>query len=504
MKKTACLILILCFLIPIIINIITVNDGHNWGGDFSHYIRYAQNIISHKPYESDIILEPTFSYPPGFSLLIAPLIKVFGVNFKLLKFPNIFFWYATIFLLYLVFVKQIGKPLAFLCCCFLAVSSEFFIFKQNVLSDIPFLFFETCAVYLFIRYCDDTKIPLSPLKYRPFLLFLIFLAYALWIRSAGIVLFFSTIFYLLVVRRDFKASLWVIVTLCIAVSLQLLFFKAHAHSFKYIYHFPVEFFLKVISDGSLPLRTIAWILVPAQTRLTGSIFLSIEKGLHVMAPFLYLMIGVIFVRKAKRGTISYIGCFVVFFLVLMIFWTGFKDFPQRIARMMLPILGPSLMIIIGSILSLGRRIFPAKMSALYIETGIKTILILIIFLNIFNIGANYRFNDDVLFRESEQELFAWVRGNIQIHDHFMFAKPRVLNLMTQRVGTLIWSDDPSPDKSVIHRIYDLDISHLIFNKGTDAVHIQNFQGNKEFCHLVWENEFFKIFKIQQDVFVNKE
>ena len=75
------------------VNIATLKDGHNWGDDFAQYIINAKNIVTHKPYSEGIILENTVTYPPGFPLLIAPFVKWFGVNLKILKAPNIFWWF---------------------------------------------------------------------------------------------------------------------------------------------------------------------------------------------------------------------------------------------------------------------------------------------------------------------------------------------------------------------------------------------------------------------------
>ena len=71
------------FSLIILINIFTLKQGHNWGEDFSQYIIHAQNIISSKAYGSGIMVDAPVIYPPGYPLLLAPIIKVFGINFKI-------------------------------------------------------------------------------------------------------------------------------------------------------------------------------------------------------------------------------------------------------------------------------------------------------------------------------------------------------------------------------------------------------------------------------------
>ena len=88
--------IILLIVASIFLNITTLKDGHNWGADFAQYIIHAKNVLAHKPFTDGVMLDNPFSYPPGFPWLIAPVIKIFGVNFIILKFLNIIFWYLSL------------------------------------------------------------------------------------------------------------------------------------------------------------------------------------------------------------------------------------------------------------------------------------------------------------------------------------------------------------------------------------------------------------------------
>lgn len=147
----------LCFFTFVIINIATIQDGHNWGDDFSQYILHARNIIEGREYTRDIMLDNPVVFPPGFPLFLVPWMKGFGLNFKVLKTFNVMFWYLHILLLYPIFLKRVGREMAAICSLVLMTSSYFFLFKQNILSDVPFLFFTTLAIYVFTKYCDDEK-----------------------------------------------------------------------------------------------------------------------------------------------------------------------------------------------------------------------------------------------------------------------------------------------------------------------------------------------------------
>ena len=145
------------FTLAIFFNLWTLKDGHNWGDDFAQYIINARNIIEHKPYASGVTLDNTVIYPPGLPLLLAPVLKVFGLNFKILKLLNILFWYLSIIPLYFLFLKIEGRRFALMAAVFLAFSSFFFVYKQNVLSDIPFFLFVCSSLYALERWKNDSS-----------------------------------------------------------------------------------------------------------------------------------------------------------------------------------------------------------------------------------------------------------------------------------------------------------------------------------------------------------
>ena len=134
----------------VIINVITLNDGHNWGDDFAQYILHANNILAHKPYASGISLDLRVTPPPGFPLLIAPAIHFFGVNFKILKLMNIFWWCLAAFAVYGIALRFLGAKEAALISLWFLTSPIFFLFKQNVLTDIPFMSFLLCAIWALV------------------------------------------------------------------------------------------------------------------------------------------------------------------------------------------------------------------------------------------------------------------------------------------------------------------------------------------------------------------
>lgn len=124
----------------------SVGPGHDWGGDFAQYLLQAQNIAHgqvngptgylYNP--SDPSLGPE-RYPPGFPLLLAPLIYAFGLSFIACKIEISLLLALCLPLLWLLFRPALkpGYRLALL--LLFGFSPWLLAFKENILSDIPFL-----------------------------------------------------------------------------------------------------------------------------------------------------------------------------------------------------------------------------------------------------------------------------------------------------------------------------------------------------------------------------
>ncbi len=133
------------------VNIITLHDGHNWGDDFAQYIQHAINLVEHQPYASNISYDIFVVYPPGFPLLLSSVIYWCSINFKVLKFLNVLFWALSALVAYSLAMRDLKPFWSRMIVVWFLTSPFFFIFKQNVLSDIPFMCFVLLSIWTFIK-----------------------------------------------------------------------------------------------------------------------------------------------------------------------------------------------------------------------------------------------------------------------------------------------------------------------------------------------------------------
>ena len=185
MKKLFEYLLVIGLLSPLLF--INIRDSHDWGDDFAGYVRQAKNIAEGKPfYQSKFEYHeynpsyspPSYSY--GFPMLLSPVIKAWGMDFKAMdRFMAL--WLVAWALLIFYYLRRhfsLFTSLAFILLFFL--NPFFFDFKASIISDLPFSFLFLLFILL---YLDRTG---KPIYYQVLAGFVF--ALTIGIRGMGIVL----------------------------------------------------------------------------------------------------------------------------------------------------------------------------------------------------------------------------------------------------------------------------------------------------------------------------
>ncbi len=139
--------------------ILTIRKGHVWGDDFAMYIRHAMNIVEGRDYaNTDYILNPfgisTYSpqvYPPIFPLLLSPIYYWFGLNLQAMKVEIILFFCAFLFIFWLTIKDELPFPYQVAAIIALGMNPFLWDYKDQVMSEIPFLLFTFLGLLLIQR-----------------------------------------------------------------------------------------------------------------------------------------------------------------------------------------------------------------------------------------------------------------------------------------------------------------------------------------------------------------
>jgi len=134
----------------------TLRAGHGWGDDFAQYIQHADNIVAGVPYaQTGYVYNPhnpavgPRAYPPGFPVLLAPVVKLFGLDFRPMKVLIVLCFVGVLLLVPHVFRRDLTPPYVAALVLLLGLNPFMWQFKDQVLSDVPFLLFILLAIYGF-------------------------------------------------------------------------------------------------------------------------------------------------------------------------------------------------------------------------------------------------------------------------------------------------------------------------------------------------------------------
>ena len=219
-------ILVIILIGSIVIGSSQLTRGHEWGDDFAAYIMQAKSIVNgdmqefveHNSitiYQSSSLIGPA-AYPWGYPLILTPVYSIKGVSPLALKLPGLLFFVGFLICFYLLMRNRLTRTESLLIVSLFAFNPMFLSFLDQILSDIPFLFFSTLALLLMTKYEEKQSLFQSIILGG-----VIF--YAFFIRTIGIVLLAGFLAYqmLCIYRKNEQSK--IITAYSLTVSLAFVF-----------------------------------------------------------------------------------------------------------------------------------------------------------------------------------------------------------------------------------------------------------------------------------------
>lgn len=224
-SHTVLLVCVAIFVALCVLQIVTVREGHPWGGDFSLYLLHTQSITEGKAY-TDIPWiyntdnnnhSPRF-YPPVYPLLIAPVYRLYGLNFELLKTITGLFLAPACLVLYALARRSLSPWDSIAVMALAGFSPTVFNAKDQVLPELPYILFSLTALWLGQQIAADRWSRNTRLLAAVALGLLVYLAYGS--RSIGLVL--PIAFVVSDVARLRKVTLPIVIMLGTFVTLAII------------------------------------------------------------------------------------------------------------------------------------------------------------------------------------------------------------------------------------------------------------------------------------------
>ena len=201
-KRKVAVLLSLILLASTLLGSSVLTRGHFWGDDFAAYIMQAKSILAGNMKE--FVAANTFTvtqsshqigpaaYPWGFPLMLAPVYSLIGLSPLALKLPGLLTYLAFLLVFFFLTIRRFTLTESLLAASLFAFNPELLRFLDNIISDIPFMFFSTLAILLADVYANEIQD-----KRRLMLAALTGIAIfaAFFIRTQGLILLGSVILF---------------------------------------------------------------------------------------------------------------------------------------------------------------------------------------------------------------------------------------------------------------------------------------------------------------------
>jgi hypothetical protein len=179
----------------------TLSPGHPWGDDWAQYVSHARNLATGRAYsDTGYIFNPDEphvgppSYSPGLPLLLAPIVKVFGLDIIALKSVSLVCMSAAIFVTFMLFRDALGAGVAAGAAFLFGLHEVSWSLRDNIISEPPYILWTLLALYFASRRTQDRGIATGILCGL--------FAYAAYVtRPIGIVLIIALVLYEIAQRR---------------------------------------------------------------------------------------------------------------------------------------------------------------------------------------------------------------------------------------------------------------------------------------------------------------
>ncbi len=420
-------LLVIILVVSLSLGTSVLTRGHEWGDDFASYIMQAESIwngttrdfVEHNSltiFESSNQIGPV-AYPWGYPLILSPVYALKGINPLELKLPTLFFYTGFLICLYLLMKPRLTPTESLLIVCLFAFNPLLLKFLDQILSDIPFLFFSTLALLLMSSAHRRANTQLVLLGITIFI--------ASFIRTTGILLLVSFLALQLIDawnnktnRELLKHGMWNI--LVVGTTFGFLWLL-------YVLSFPSgsESYLTQY-QGFQVATAISFIYRYFQV-------FNLFFGESIVWKILYYILFAFFVigiwKRRREDTVFII--FFLFWMILLVTWPSWQG--PRFIFPLLPIFiyftFQGMKFVLGK---LPEKYAPRRQSIFY------GFWLLIIFVFLFNSSVNAYVNlknDRAIngpFDPYSKEVYKYIQEKTPVNSVIVFFKPRVMRLMTDR------------------------------------------------------------------------
>jgi hypothetical protein len=420
-------ILVIILIGSIVIGSSQLTRGHEWGDDFAAYIMQAksilngdmQNFVGHNGItirRSSAQIGPV-AYPWGYPMILAPVYAAKGISPLALKLPGLFFFAGFLICIYWMTKNHLTRTESLLLVSLFAFNPLLLNFLDQILSDIPFLFFSTLALFLMMKE--------KPRRTLEATLLGAVIAFAFFIRTTGILLLasFLAVEFLKILSKQAirEANLKVLrkaVVVCATFGVMWIIYSLISPGGSESYFDQLKGFSFKTALGS----------IGAYFKLLGMFF-----GTSIIWKYLYCVLFIFFLIGAwiRRKEETILIIFFLLWMLLLIIWPIWQG-----PRFIFPLFPIFIYFTFQGMKSVINRL-PANYyrSGQWIFYGFWLSIISIFLVNSsIDAYANLQNNRSINgpFDIYSMEVYSFIKEKTSPNSVIIFFKPRALRLMTDR------------------------------------------------------------------------
>lgn len=477
---------ILCAGLIGLFHLATIRDGHDWGDDFSLYIRHAQNIAHGEPYgDTGYIYNPHNPdigprlYPPGFPALLAPVVGIFGLDLRPMKILVLAFLIGSLLVMIPLFRSVLSPPYVAVLILIVGLNPISWELKDHVLSDLPFLFFVLLSLLLF-QEADDAH---ASRRRRTTLAMLAGVSAYAGYATRPLALMLIPCFVAHDVSRHRRIGASAALATAVVASLAGLQYLVWSHDVSYF---------DQISSPAAALRQ----NVPAYLRALSDLWEnSYSNTLRRMA-FLAAgtLAGVGFVSSLRAG-VSVLHLFPPLYLVPVMVWPSYQGM-----RFLVPIVPFYFCFCLLGI----RRIDDALPRWWRMRNAVLTAFVVAVVVSYAGRYSTLEFGAlrEGIAKQESRELFDFVSAATNRDDVLVFSRPRALALMTGR--RVSGGHSPADPCGLWQYFREIGASYVITGPAPDrfnddAVYLRQFVAEfGDDLRPVMTNRDVAVYRIQRD------
>ena len=149
---------IVLILLASLMHLLSLSEMHDWGGDFAQYLMQAKSLVEDTTLDFIALNAYTINesstppgpvaYPWGFPLLLAPVYAWLGMSLFAFKVVLVIFYVGFLLALYIGLRNRLSTTALLTLIALVGFNPFLLRFNNEILSDIPFLFFSTSALLI--------------------------------------------------------------------------------------------------------------------------------------------------------------------------------------------------------------------------------------------------------------------------------------------------------------------------------------------------------------------